>query len=122
MYILCIYVHIHAVKNTSICQIVALCNNMAEVTSGDVMRSGVKLQDSSSYINGNCVNCMLMNYKYQAASVELKSLRLISSMRHEEIKTLRRAGSVKGRVIQPAQEKESEWCVVFRCCECTNGL
>jgi hypothetical protein len=92
MYILCIYVHIHADKNTTICQIVAICNNMinmAEVTRGDVMRSGVQLQDSSSYINGNCVNCVLMNDKYQEASVELKSLRLINSMLHEEIKTLR---------------------------------
>jgi hypothetical protein len=46
---------------------------MADVTSGD-MQSGVQLQDLSSYINGNCVNCMLMNEKYQEASVELKSL------------------------------------------------
>jgi len=47
---------------------------MAEVTSGDVVQSGVLLQDSSSYINDNCVNCMLMYEKYQEASVELKSL------------------------------------------------
>jgi len=26
MYILCVYLHIHAVKNTTICQMVALCN------------------------------------------------------------------------------------------------
>ena len=62
---------------------------MAEVASDDVVQSGIQLQDSSSYINGNCVNCMLMNEKYQEASGELKSLRLINSMFHEEIKTLR---------------------------------
>jgi hypothetical protein len=32
---------------------------------------------------------MLMNEKYQVASVELKSLRLINNMLHEEIKILR---------------------------------
>ena len=43
---------------------------MADVPSGD-MQSGIQLQGSSSYINGNCVNFMLMNEKYQEASVEL---------------------------------------------------
>jgi len=61
---------------------------MEEVASGDVVQSGIQLQDSSSYTNGNCVNCMLINEKYQEASVELKSLRLINNMLHEEIKTL----------------------------------
>ena len=62
---------------------------MAEVASGDVVQSGIQLQDSSSYINGNCVNCMLMSEKYQEASVELKYLWLINNMLHKEIKTLR---------------------------------
>jgi hypothetical protein len=59
---------------------------MAEVARGYFVLSGV--QDSSSYINGNC-KFYVMNEKYQEASVELKSLRLINNMLHEKIKTLR---------------------------------
>jgi len=33
MYILCIYLHIHAVKNTTTCQIVALCNTQLHVSA-----------------------------------------------------------------------------------------
>jgi len=62
---------------------------MAEVDLGDVVWSGIQPHDSSNYINGNCVNCMLMNERYQEAFVELKSLRLINNMLHEEIKILR---------------------------------
>ena len=46
-----------------------------------VAHTSVQLQDSSSYIDGNCVNCMLMDEKYQEASVELKSLPLINNVR-----------------------------------------
>ena len=38
---------------------------MAEVASGHVVQSGIQLQDSSRYINGTCVNCMLMNLIYK---------------------------------------------------------
>jgi hypothetical protein len=62
---------------------------MAEVANGDVVQLGVQTQDSSNYINGNCVNCMLMNDKYQEACVEFKSFQLINNVLHEEIKTLR---------------------------------
>ena len=57
----------------------------------DVVWSDIQPHDSSSYINinGNCVHYMLMNEKYQEASVELKSLRLINNMLHKEIKILR---------------------------------
>ena len=41
------------------------------MANGDVMQLGVLLQDSSSYINDNCVNCMLMNEKYLEVSMEL---------------------------------------------------
>jgi len=64
-------------------------SKMAEVASGGVVQSGIQPQDSSSYMNGNCVNRVLMNKKYQAASVGLKYLRLINNMLHEEIKILR---------------------------------
>jgi len=33
VYILCIYLHIHTVKNTTICQIVALCNIQLHVSA-----------------------------------------------------------------------------------------
>jgi len=46
-----------------------MSTKMVEVASSDE-QSGIQLQDSSSYINGNCVKCMLMNQKYQKASVE----------------------------------------------------
>jgi hypothetical protein len=62
---------------------------MADGTGGDVVQSVLQLQESSSYGSGNCANCMLMNEKYQEAIVELKSLRVITNMLHEEIKTLR---------------------------------
>jgi len=62
---------------------------MAEVDLGDVVRSDIQPHYSSNHINGNCVNCMLTNEKYQVAFVELKSLRLINNMLHEEIKILR---------------------------------
>ena len=61
----------------------------AEVASWGVVQSGIQPQDSSSYMNGNCVNCVLMSEKYQEASMELKSLRLINNMLHEEIKILK---------------------------------
>jgi len=53
---------------------------MAEVTKGDVVQSGIQLQDSSSNTDGNYVNCTLMNEKYQEASVELKFLQLINNV------------------------------------------
>jgi len=49
-----------------------MSTKMVEVASSDV-QSGIQLQDSRSDINGNCVDCMLMNQEYQEASVELKS-------------------------------------------------
>jgi hypothetical protein len=75
--------------NQLLTQIKSIFSKMAEVANGYVMQSGVLLQDSSSYINGNCVNCTLINEKYQEVSMELKSLRLITNILHEEIKTLR---------------------------------
>ena len=62
---------------------------MVGVAKGSVMQSYIQPVESSSYINGNCVNCVLMNQKYQEAFVELKSFQLINNMLHEEIKTLR---------------------------------
>ena len=62
---------------------------MAEVANGYVVHSGVLLQDSSSHINENCVNCTLINGIYQEVLMELKSLRLITNILQEEIKTLR---------------------------------
>ena len=62
---------------------------MAGVAKGSVMQSDIQPQDSSSYINGNCVNCVLMNQQYQEALVELKSLQLIKHLLDKEIKTLR---------------------------------
>ena len=78
---------------------------MEEVASGDVMQFGVLLQDSSSYINGNFVNCVLMNEKYQEVSMELKSLRLINNILHEEIKTLRNQQEDKA-----LREGSFTWC------------
>jgi len=62
---------------------------MAEVVRSVVVQSGNQPHDSSSSKNGKCVNCVLMNDKYQEASVQLISLRLINNMFHEEINILR---------------------------------
>ena len=59
---------------------------MVEDTNGYVTQSGVLLQDSSSYINENCVNCTLMNGIYQEVFMELKSLRLITNILHGKSK------------------------------------
>jgi hypothetical protein len=53
------------------------------------VQSGIQPHDSSGYMNGNCVNCVLMYNKNQEASIEFKSLRLIATILHEEIKILR---------------------------------
>ena len=73
---------------------------MAEVTNGCVVQSGIQPHDSSSYMNGNCVNCVLMNKKYQKVTVELKYLLLINNMLHEEIKIM----SSKQEVIKEIRE------------------
>ena len=62
---------------------------MAEVPKSSVKQSDIQSLVSVHYLNGNCENCVLMNHKYQEAFVELKSLQLINSMLHEEIKTLK---------------------------------
>jgi len=38
---------------------------MVEVDFGNVVGSGFQPHDSSNYINGNYVNCMLRNTEYQ---------------------------------------------------------
>jgi superfamily I DNA and RNA helicase len=40
-------------------------------------------------MNGNCINCVLVNEQYHEESVELKSLHLINKMLQEGIKSLR---------------------------------
>ena len=57
---------------------------MAEVVNGSVVQSGIQPHDTS-----NCVNCVLVNEKYQEASVEFRSLRLSNNTLHEEIRILR---------------------------------
>ena len=71
------------------CLVPVLFAGYSEVANGYVMQSGVLLQDSSSYIKENCVNCTLINGIYQEVLMELKSLRLITNILQEEIKTLR---------------------------------
>jgi len=65
-----------------------ISDKMAEDANMYVTQSGVVLQDSSSYMNENCVNCTLINGIYHEVFMELKSLRLITNILHEEIKTL----------------------------------